>query len=95
MAQKDNKQHYDDILRRLEDSSVAAQLELEKAMHVAGSLADFFDLRDEAQSNYCTQKTIVCGYKSAAIDNDIVQDYISRASQQVQDIVNWVKMLNE
>lgn len=77
----------ENTLRRLDDAAMAASLELDKAMHAAGHLCDFFDLRDEelAPTNGMGS-AVLSNYKGAALDGDIVHDYIVLARNQIKDL---------
>lgn len=74
----------DALLRRLDDSALSAQIELKKAMHASGNLADFFDLRDDQSLSPGMQTAIVSSYKDAAIDSDIAHDYMIQTSNHIK-----------
>lgn len=77
---------FENTLRRLDDAALSASLELEKAMHIAGNLVDYFDLRDEAALTSGMAQAIVTNYKDAGIDSDIVHDYLIQANKHLKEL---------
>lgn len=78
-----------DILNQLDDAAFLALSSLEKAQHTGANLMEYFDCRDNPD-----EKLVITGFKGAALDHDIIQDYVSQAFQQVQTIVDLVKVLH-
>lgn len=83
----------DTILQQLDAESLTAQLELDKAMHVEGYLADYFDQRDENPLSKAAQDEILIGYGGAAKDNDIVHDYIILAAGHIKAVRSALEAL--
>lgn len=69
---------------------------LDKAWHISnGMMEDFFDLRDEKQLSDNDICVLKCGYHGAALEHDIVHDYISTAQEHLLEAQELLEQLQE
>lgn len=72
-------------LVELDTELSAACGEAKKAWHVSNGMIEFFDLRDEEQLSEDEIFNLKYGYHGAALDHDILHDYIVSTQRLLEE----------
>lgn len=81
------------VLQELDTSCFETLLELHKAKHMSERVLDFFDQRDPEKLSDIEKLEILKTMPAAAIDHDIVHDYLLRSISTMQKLSTQLDML--
>ncbi len=59
---------------------------LEKAWYVSNRAEEYFDLRDMRNLSQAETEVVVLGYPGAALEHEVVHDYVTHALRQVRKL---------
>ena len=62
-----------------------------KASYVSNLGEEYFDRRDETDLTGSDLRQVVLGYAGAAVEHDVVHDYITEALKQMDELEQYVR----